>query len=568
MAHSGKTMTFATDLLPHEDGIYNLGNADQKWKIFGDVNGTKITLGTSSSTGNIVIYDGSNNYGTIKTTSLSKNCTYTLPDATGTIALTSHNHDTIYSAIHQTSWSWAENGTKPLSKYVTFDTQSASGNAIQAPSAGWYNGFVTSHNNYLASFILNAHRSDKWYVGYEQYPQNDLPYTAPTWYLLAHSGNVDTGDADGQIKIAGINIDVKGLKSLAYKDNLVASDIPDISETYATNELVDGLLAAADAMIFKGTIGTDGTITAVPNGTSGKTYQAGYTYKVITAGKYANIQCEVGDLLIAISDSTSGQTTVNNAHWTVAQTNIDGAVTGPSSSTGNNIATFSGTTGRIIQDSEKAFSTATPSNSSTDDQIPTAKAVWTAIDALDGNLNSTIPGAGKTLTAFSQTNGKVSATFGNISITKSQVSDFAHTHGNLTNDGKIGSTANYAVYTTTSGKLTAGSLAVTDPNASGTATAFISTISQNSKGQITATKANLPALDTVKQSPAPTSNNDEYPILLKTTANANEETGTIKFSEPTITPKTGRLSATSFMVDSHVTLQWNSTDSSLDFIFV
>ena len=26
--HSGKTMTFAADLLPQEDGIYNLGDAD------------------------------------------------------------------------------------------------------------------------------------------------------------------------------------------------------------------------------------------------------------------------------------------------------------------------------------------------------------------------------------------------------------------------------------------------------------------------------------------------------------------------------------------------------------
>lgn len=51
------------------------------------------------------------------------------------------------------------------------------------------------------------------------------------------------------------------------------------------------------------------------------------------------------------------------------------------------------------------------------------KAVKSAIDALDGNVTGTA-GSGKTLTSFSQTDGKVSATFGNISITKSQVSDF------------------------------------------------------------------------------------------------------------------------------------------------
>ena len=31
MAHSGKTMTFATDLVPQEDNIYNLGDSTDKW---------------------------------------------------------------------------------------------------------------------------------------------------------------------------------------------------------------------------------------------------------------------------------------------------------------------------------------------------------------------------------------------------------------------------------------------------------------------------------------------------------------------------------------------------------
>jgi hypothetical protein len=37
-------------------------------------------------------------------------------------------------------------------------------------------------------------------------------------------------------------------------------------------------------------------------------------------------------------------------------------------------------------------------------------------------------GAGKTLATLTETDGKIAATFQNISITKSQVSDFAHTH--------------------------------------------------------------------------------------------------------------------------------------------
>ncbi len=67
--------------------------------------------------------------------------------------------------------------------------------------------------------------------------------------------------------------------------------------------------------------------------------------------------------------------------------------------------------------------TVTDTYSGTSSDGMSGKAVKSAIDALDGTVTGTA-GAGKTLTSFSQTDGKVSATFGNISITKSQVSDF------------------------------------------------------------------------------------------------------------------------------------------------
>lgn len=52
----------------------------------------------------------------------------------------------------------------------------------------------------------------------------------------------------------------------------------------------------------------------------------------------------------------------------------------------------------------------------------TPTGVQNAINNLTGNLNSTSPAASKTLTAFSQTNGIVSATFGDIAIANTQVS--------------------------------------------------------------------------------------------------------------------------------------------------
>jgi len=75
-------------------------------------------------------------------------------------------------------------------------------------------------------------------------------------------------------------------------------------------------------MQFKGTIGSGGNPGTLP--TNG--YQAGWTYRVIVAGEYAGQNCEVGDLIIAIADGPSTGSSVRNADWTVAQTNIDGAL--------------------------------------------------------------------------------------------------------------------------------------------------------------------------------------------------------------------------------------------------
>ena len=139
-----------------------------------------------------------------------------------------HNHDSTYSYRHLTDYDFTD--TQPLSKYVTFDKSKPVG----APKEEWYNGFISSHSNYHASYIINGHtHQDEWYVGHGIWREANTPHApAPTWYLLAHSGNVGTGDNNGQVKIAGQNVSVKGLKALAYKDSLAASDIPDIGDMY------------------------------------------------------------------------------------------------------------------------------------------------------------------------------------------------------------------------------------------------------------------------------------------------------------------------------------------------
>jgi hypothetical protein len=147
----------------------------------------------------------------------------------------------------------------------------------------------------------------------------------------------------------------------------------------AVKAYVDSLLNANDAMQFKGTIGTGGTVTALPT-----THSAGWTYRVITAATYAGVVTEVGDLIIAVIDRAG--TGNANSDWTVVQTNIDGAVIGPSSSTSGNISTFNGTSGKLIQDSGVSFETTLTTNSDT--KSPTSKAVATYVTGLGYTTNT------------------------------------------------------------------------------------------------------------------------------------------------------------------------------------
>ena len=60
-----------------------------------------------------------------------------------------------------------------------------------------------------------------------------------------------------------------------------------------------------EPMVFKGSLGTGGTITALPvNGTA----TVGDTYKVITAGTYASKAAKVGDTFICLTKTSSANT--------------------------------------------------------------------------------------------------------------------------------------------------------------------------------------------------------------------------------------------------------------------
>ena len=167
--------------------------------------------------------------------------------------------------------------------------------------------------------------------------------------------------------------------------SLAANSDSRIPTQKAVKTYADGLLAAADAMIFKGVI----DCSANPN------YPAadrGYTYKVSVAGKIgggSGVVVELSDMVICITDgSASGNQASVGANWVVVQANLDGAMIGPASSTNNALALFNGTTGKILKDSAITVDADPTLSANSDSRIPTQKAVKDAITASGGGSAS------------------------------------------------------------------------------------------------------------------------------------------------------------------------------------
>lgn len=121
-----------------------------------------------------------------------------------------------------------------------------------------------------------------------------------------------------------------------------------IASTAFVIKEINDKIAAANALQFKGTIGSGGTVTTLP-----ASHKLGDTYVATTGCPNVNGQAvESGDMIICTTAGTSAK----DSDWTVIQKNIDGAVTGPASSVDGRLAVFSGATGKVIKDGGVAVS--------------------------------------------------------------------------------------------------------------------------------------------------------------------------------------------------------------------
>lgn len=228
--------------------------------------------------------------------------------------------------------------------------------------------------------------------------------------LIGSANGIASLDENGVVPTAQLDLSAKAnLNSPIFTGTPKAPTAADGTNTtqIATTAFVMNTFKANDAMIFKGTIGTGGTVTALP-----ATHDAGWTYKVVTAATYAGKACEVGDMIICVADGT----VASDDDWAVIQSNIDGAVTGPSSSVTNSIAVFDGLTGKIIKDSHVLIS----------DKANVANPVFTGSISRDRYPNSSVGENSTAIGYHCRAYGKGSYAEGDTTTARG---DYSHAQG-------------------------------------------------------------------------------------------------------------------------------------------
>jgi hypothetical protein len=173
------------------------------------------------------------------------------------------------------------------------------------------------------------------------------------------------------------NVDNVQQLPMSYLDTdaaLAANSNVKVASQAAVKAYVDGIVDAANALQYKGVI----------NASSNPNYpaaSAGHMYLISVGGKIGGASgpnVEVGDMLVCKTDGTaSGDEATVGAQWSIIQKNIDGAVTGPASSTGGNLPTFNGTTGKVVQDSGVSISTDGTLATNNNTKVPTEGAIRT-----------------------------------------------------------------------------------------------------------------------------------------------------------------------------------------------
>ena len=246
---------------------------------------TKGGTGASNlASGALLVGNGENAITTISKTSDATGGTVVVRDSSGNFSA-----GTITATLSGTA-SYANNlANKSLT--TTTINNTAGSFAFSIPSTTGMTQITSSNTDYVG--LQMGDSVDKWQLTATSnnlfFRQNDNGGTNTswnTWVQIASSANVGTGDSNGQIKIAGTNVAVKGLKALAYLDSLSYSDVGAAPSSHNHN--------ASD--INAGTLALD----RIPSITNAKLAGS------ISNDKLSNSSLKVGFKTIALGETTTG----------------------------------------------------------------------------------------------------------------------------------------------------------------------------------------------------------------------------------------------------------------------
>jgi hypothetical protein len=158
--------------------------------------------------------------------------------------------------------------------------------------------------------------------------------------VISIINNTATGTQKGLVTLSdSTNDNTNGSSEGIAATPKAVHDALEAAKNY-TDEAIEAGFAANDAMVFKGTIAADGTITSSDANITGKKisaitgYQAGWTFRATATStnplwsSAATTKVEAGDMIVAVKDYGTSNTA---SDWSIVQSNLIGAVTTDSS---------------------------------------------------------------------------------------------------------------------------------------------------------------------------------------------------------------------------------------------
>ena len=269
-----------------------------------------------------------------------------------------------------------------------------------------------------------------------------IPYLLSTSATAAQLVTAGDGVVGKTIAIRDVNGYIRA-KTPSANDN---------STKVATTAYVDSAITALpEPMIFKGSLGTGGTITSLPTAAASN---EGHTYKVITAGTYASQSAKVGDTFI--SDGSA---------WVLIPSGDEpsGTVTSVTLTQGTGITVSNSGTAITTSGSRTISLASITKDDTTSTASPSHGGTFTAIDSITYDTYGRVTGVNtKTITLPADSNTDTNVTQAYSTANNSYPVLFSATAGVSSTSSRGATTAilNNAIYANPS----TGNLHVTQLN--------------------------------------------------------------------------------------------------------